>query len=122
MSLWNGALQIGLFFLVLLILVKPLGWYIAQVFQGKNLSFMRCLYPIERAIYGLCGIQPKQEMDWRQYARAMLWFNALSFVSNTNWQAYAGETTLSYATQMLALIRFTLPIQYFIWGWIGQWM
>lgn len=130
----HSILQIIFYLLILLLCVKPLGWYIAQVYEGK----IAWLNYLERFFYGLCGINKKQEMDWKQYVLAMLAFNflgflilyliqrlqillplnpqnlaspspdlafntAASFVTNTNWQAYAGETTMSYLTQMLAL-------------------
>ena len=134
----NGVFQILFFFLVLLALVKPLGWYMARIYEGKSFGLDRLLGPVERAVYRLCGIRPTDEMDWKTYSVAMLFFNAAgllllyafqrlqaflplnparlgavppdlafntaaSFVTNTNWQAYGGETTLSYLTQMLGL-------------------
>lgn len=134
----NGLVQIGLFFLVLLALVKPLGWYMALVYEGRPCAVDRILGPVERGFYRLCGVRADEEMDWKTYALAMLLFNAagllvlyglqrlqgvlpvnpegvggvapdlafntaVSFVTNTNWQAYGGETTLSYLTQMLGL-------------------
>ncbi len=134
----NALLQITLYFFVLLILIKPLGWYMAQVYQGKSCGLNVVLGPIERGLYRVCGIPANQEMGWKQYLTAMLLFNllgflavyvvqrlqaylplnpqhfpavpatlafntAVSFSTNTNWQAYAGETTLSYFTQMTAL-------------------
>jgi K+-transporting ATPase ATPase A chain len=130
----NDLIQVAIYFLFLLFLVKPLGWYIAQVYKGK--SFI--LRPIERAIYRLCGIRSKHEMNWKEYLTALLIFNlfgillvygiqraqyylplnpqqfqnvspalafntAVSFVTNTDWQNYAGEATLSYFTQLVAL-------------------
>jgi len=134
----NGLVQIGLYFVVLLGLAKPLGWYMARVYEGKSCGLDRLLGSVERVLYRLCGIRPTDEMDWKIYGMAMLLFNAAgllflyglqrlqgllplnpanmgavspdlafntaaSFVTNTNWQAYGGETTLSYLTQMLAL-------------------
>ena len=131
-------LQLGLYLLVLLVLVKPLGGYMARVYQGERTVLDRSLRPVERLIYRAAGVQPEQEMNWRSYAVAMLVFNGLgllvvyalqrlqgvlplnpqrlggvapdlalntaaSFTTNTNWQSYAGETTLSYLTQMLGL-------------------
>jgi K+-transporting ATPase ATPase A chain len=131
-------LQLIIFLGVVLLLVKPLGWYIAQVYQGKNCGLNIIMRPFERAVYRLCGIESTQEMDWKQYLTAMLLLNlfgmllvyaiqrlqfylpfnpaalpavnpdlafntAASFVTNTNWQAYAGESTLSYFTQSMAL-------------------
>jgi len=134
----NGWLQIGLYFLVLLALVKPLGWYMARVYEGAPVGLGRVLGPLERGIYRLCGVRAGDEMDWKTYGIAMLLFNgagllalyalqrlqsflplnpqgfvavapdlafntAVSFATNTNWQAYGGETTMSYFTQMMGL-------------------
>lgn len=134
----NAILQVLLLFIVLLALVKPLGWYMARVYEGKPCGLDRVLGPIEGALYRLCGVRPTDEMDWKRYGAAMLFFNAaglfflyglqrlqsllplnpadlgavapdlafntaVSFVTNTNWQAYGGETTLSYMTQMLGM-------------------
>ncbi|MDF0642783.1 MAG: potassium-transporting ATPase subunit KdpA [Nitrospira sp.] len=134
----NGIAQIALYFVVLLGLAKPLGWFMARVYEGKPCGLDRLLGPVERAMYRLCGIRSTDEMDWKTYGIAMLFFNAAgllflyglqrlqhllplnpaglgavspdlafntaaSFATNTNWQAYGGETTLSYLTQMLGL-------------------
>ncbi len=134
----NGLVQIGLYFVVLLALAKPLGWYMARVYEGQPCGLDRVLGPLERLVYRLCGVRQTEEMDWKTYGIAMLLFNAMglvamyalqrlqgflplnpaglgavtpdlsfntaaSFVTNTNWQAYGGETTLSYLTQMLGL-------------------
>jgi K+-transporting ATPase ATPase A chain len=131
-------LQIGLFLTVLILLVKPLGWYMAQVYEGKPCGLGWAVGWLERLIYRVCGIDPNEEMPWTTYAKAMLVFNllgfvavyllqrlqpllplnpqhmaavppdlamntAVSFITNTNWQSYSGETTLSYLTQMLGL-------------------
>jgi K+-transporting ATPase ATPase A chain len=134
----NGWLQLGLYLLVLIALVKPLGWYMARVYEGKPCGLDRALGPLERLIYRLCGTATEHEMGWKAYAVAMLLFNllgllavyglqrlqhllplnpqnleavspdlsfntAVSFATNTNWQSYGGESTLSYLTQMLGL-------------------
>jgi potassium-transporting ATPase potassium-binding subunit len=134
----NGAVQIFLYVAVLLALVKPLGGYMARVFEGKPCGLDRTLGPIERLIYRICGVRDGEEMNWQTYAGAMLLFStagvlllyalqrlqgllplnpqgfgavapdlsfntATSFVTNTNWQAYGGESTMSYVTQMLGL-------------------
>ncbi|MBV6468371.1 MAG: Potassium-transporting ATPase potassium-binding subunit [Nitrospirae bacterium] len=134
----NAWLQIGLLIVLLLALVKPLGWYMARVYENKPCGLDPLLAPLERALYRVCAIRPSEEMDWKGYATAMLWFNAVgmlllygmqrlqtylplnpaglqaaspdlafntaaSFATNTNWQAYSGETTLSHFTQMLGL-------------------
>lgn len=125
---------LGVYFLALLLLVKPLGLYIAHVMEGR-LSFASGL---EAALYRVCGIKKDEEMGWLNYALALLFFNllgvlavyalqrlqlwlplnpqqmasvspdssfntAISFVTNTNWQGYSGESTMSYLTQMLGL-------------------
>jgi K+-transporting ATPase ATPase A chain len=138
---WQSYGQIGLYIAVLLLLAKPLGWYMAQVYEGSPSRLDRVLGPLERLIYRLCGVRADRaeaEMHWRTYAIAMLLFNllgllavyalqrlqdglplnpqglgamtpdssfntAVSFASNTNWQGYGGETTMSYLTQMLGL-------------------
>lgn len=134
----NGLLQIMLYLIVLLALVKPLGSYTARVYEGEPTLLDRVFGPIERLIYRAAGIRPEVEMNWQTYAVALLIFNllgligvyvlqrvqqglplnpqglgpvspdlafntAVSFTSNTNWQNYGGETTLSYLTQMLGL-------------------
>lgn len=134
----NGILQIVLYFGVLLLLVKPLGLYMARVYTGQPVVIDRVIGPIERLIYRICGVHADAEMTWKTYAWALLvfsffgfvlvyalqrlqgllplnpqalgpvapdlaWNTATSFVTNTNWQNYGGETTLSYLTQMLGL-------------------
>lgn len=134
----TDILQIILYFFILLICVKPLGWYMARVYQGKSCGIDFLLRPLEKLIYLICRVQPEQEMGWKKYLSVMLMFNLLgllfvygiqraqswlpfnpqhfpsvppdlafntasSFATNTNWQAYAGESTLSYFTQMAAL-------------------
>lgn len=137
MSAWSW-LQLALYGIVLLALVKPLGAFMARVYQGERTLLHPLLVPVERFFYRIAGIDPKSEMGWPTYALALLLFNGLgllavyvlqrvqgllplnpqgfgavtpdlafntaaSFTSNTNWQNYGGETTLSYLTQMLAL-------------------
>lgn len=134
----DGLLQIGLYFLVLIALVKPLGLYMALIYEGKPVLLDRVLGPVERLIYGVCGVRPEEEMRWTTYAVAVLVFSAVSllfvyalqrlqallplnpqgfgavspdlslntavsFATNTNWQNYGGESTMSYLTQMLGL-------------------
>jgi K+-transporting ATPase ATPase A chain len=133
-----GVLQLLVYLVVLLALVRPLGSYIARVYGGDHCGLDRVLGPVEQGIYKVCGIRPDREMTWKEYAVALLLFNglgflglygflrlqgflplnpqgmpavppdlafntAVSFISNTNWQAYGGETTLSYFTQMVGL-------------------
>jgi len=134
----NAFLQLALYLVVLLALAKPLGGYMARVYDGPPLLLERAFGPLERACYCVAGVDPKQGMTWRTYTLAMLLFNflgvlavyalqrlqgvlplnpqglgavsadssfntAVSFATNTNWQGYGGEATMSYLTQMLAL-------------------
>ncbi len=134
----NSFFQIGLYVVTLLVLAKPLGWYMARVYEGEPVGLSRILAPLEGLIYRLAGVDLKHEMRWTDYAIAMLVFNllgflalfalqclqaglplnpqnlpavspdssfntAVSFATNTNWQAYSGEVTMSYLTQMLGL-------------------
>lgn len=134
----SGLFQLVLYIVVLLALVKPLGWFMARVFQGKSCGLDKVLRPVERGMYRVAGVNPEQEMGWKHYAACVMLFSAvgllavyamqrlqgmlpanpqklgavtpdsslntaISFVSNTNWQGYGGETTMSYLTQMLAL-------------------
>ncbi len=133
----NAYLQLALYVVVLIALAKPLGAYMANVYEGRSLV-TRLGAPFEKLIYRLAGVDSSKEMRWTQYAIAMLLFNllgllavyalqrlqadlplnpqgfgavspdsafntAVSFASNTNWQGYGGESTMSYLTQMLAL-------------------
>jgi K+-transporting ATPase ATPase A chain len=135
----NGWLQIAVFFLIVLAVTKPLGIFMANVFERKRTFLDPVLRPIERLIYKLTGVNEEREMPWTEYAIAMLLFSvvpmlllyliqrvqyylpfnpqklvgvnpphlafntAASFTTNTNWQAYSGETTMSYFTQMAGL-------------------
>ena len=134
----NGILQLFIYLALLVLLAKPLGAFMARVFQRER-TFLDPLFgPVERFIYRLANINPDEEMDWKQNAIAFLLFNfvgliivyalqrlqqllplnpqafgavspdssfntAVSFATNTNWQGYGGETTMSYLTQMLGL-------------------
>ena len=121
-----------------LLLVKPVGLYIANVMEGRPIWPLRIGAPIERLIYRLCGTDAAAQMSWKGYALALIVFNgvgalavyglqrlqawlplnpqsfpnvspdssfntAVSFVTNTNWQGYSGESTMSYLTQMVGL-------------------
>jgi potassium-transporting ATPase potassium-binding subunit len=143
----NGVLYITVYFLVLLALTKPLGLFMARVFEGERTFLHPLLRPLERLVYRLCGIREESEQRWTQYAASMLAFSlvsfvfvyviqrlqgllplnpagfstahapgnatamtpdlafntAVSFMTNTNWQNYGGETTLSYFVQVVAL-------------------
>jgi potassium-transporting ATPase potassium-binding subunit len=134
----NGWLQIALYVGLLLLCVKPLGLYMARVFNGERTFIDPVLRPVERLIYAVSGVDPRQEQHWTTYTAAMLLFSlasfvqlyalqrlqhvlplnpqgfdppspdsafntAVSFTSNTNWQSYSGESTMSYLSQMAGL-------------------
>lgn len=143
----NGWLQILFFFVIILLVTKPLGIFMAHVFNREKTFLDRLLRPIERLIYKLTGVSEEREMRWTEYAAAMLLFSvvsmlvlymiqrlqghlpfnpqnlpgvdstgsstgafvgsafntAASFTTNTNWQSYAPEVTMSYLTQMAGL-------------------
>jgi len=135
----NGWLQIVVFLLLVLAVTKPLGVFIARVFNREKTFLDPVLRPVEKLIYRTTGVDEKHEMAWTEYAIAMLlfslvsmlllyvmqrvqgylpfnpqkfgavnppnlaWNTAASFTTNTNWQAYSGETTMSYFTQMMGL-------------------
>ncbi len=134
----NGWLQIGLYLMAVLLAAKPMGWYMAGVYEGDLPGFVRWFSPFENVFYRLCGVKQEEEMGWSRYALAMLWFalfgvvavyllqrlqgllplnpqkfgavtpdssfnTAVSFMTNTNWQGYSGESTMSYLTQMTGL-------------------
>ena len=75
----NGLIQIGVYLLVLLALAKPLGVYMAAVYEGQSAA-NRWLQPLERFIYRVCGVDPDAEMRWTEYAASMLVFNLLGLV------------------------------------------
>ncbi|HEX8992708.1 MAG TPA: potassium-transporting ATPase subunit KdpA [Anaerolineales bacterium] len=137
MSIYSWV-QIIFYFVVLLAFAKPLGAFMARVYEGQRTFLDGVLQPVERLIYRLAGVDPAQDMNWKVYAIAVMVFNvlgllvvyalqrlqaflplnpaamsavspdsawntAVSFATNTNWQGYGGETTMSYLTQMLAL-------------------
>jgi potassium-transporting ATPase potassium-binding subunit len=134
----NGFVQIALFCGVVVLLVKPFGYYMTRVFSGGRTFLSLPLRPLERAIYALSGVKEDEEQDWKSYGLAMLTFSlagflvlyalqrlqaflpfnpqhldavspdlafntSVSFVTNTNWQSYTPETTMSYLTQMAGL-------------------
>jgi K+-transporting ATPase ATPase A chain len=131
-------LQLIVYMIVLMALSKPLGSFMAKVYQGDHTFLDPVMRPIERLVYRLSGVDPAREMDWKVYAIAMMLFNglgillvyllqrvqgflplnpqgfgavspdsswntAVSYATNTNWQGYGGETTMSYLSQMLAM-------------------
>ncbi|MCC6445894.1 MAG: potassium-transporting ATPase subunit KdpA [Armatimonadetes bacterium] len=136
----NGVLQILLFFGLVLLVTKPLGAYMARVFNDENTWLTPILRPIERGCYRLFGVDEKQDMHWTAYTLAMLMFSlagllltyillrlqqylplnpqhygvkemtpdlafntAVSFTTNTNWQSYVPEITISYFSNMVSL-------------------
>jgi K+-transporting ATPase ATPase A chain len=135
---WNNLAQSLIYLTALLLLVKPLGIYMARIYEGKPVGINVWFSWLEKLIYRLAGVHPEQGMNWKAYAIGMMLFNvlgivivyilqrfqthlplnplalpavnpdlafntAISFATNTNWQSYGGETTLSYFTQMLGL-------------------
>jgi len=129
---------IATYLAVTLLLVKPLGSYIAAIMEARPIWPLRAGARLESLIYRVSGIDPSVEMGWKRYMIALLVFNtvgalavyalqrlqlwlplnpqafanvtpdssfntAVSFVTNTNWQGYSGESTLSYFTQMAGL-------------------
>jgi len=134
----NGWFQFLLYFAVLVLLMRPLGIYMARVFEGQRTIADPVFKPIERILYRLFGVNAEEEMNWREYTAAMLlfsfvslvltyvieraqhflpwnpqalpgvpqalaWNTAASFTTNTNWQSYVPEVTMSYFTQMAGL-------------------
>ncbi|TPL81711.1 potassium-transporting ATPase subunit KdpA [Mesorhizobium sp. B2-3-14] len=134
----NGWIQILLYCGILVLLVKPLGFYMHRVFNGDRTPLSPILGPLERGLYRICGTSEREEQHWTTYAVALLLFNlagflvlyvlqrlqgslpynpvgmsavdpalafntAASFMTNTNWQNYGGESTMSYLVQMAGL-------------------
>ena len=134
----NGWLQFVIYSIVLILTVRPVGIYLARVFEGEHTWLDPLLRPIERLTYRICGVNADHEMNWREYAFAMLGFSAISmlvtyaierlqailpfnpqglpavgtdlawntaasFTTNTNWQFYTPEATMSYLTEMVGL-------------------
>ncbi|MGD0426604.1 MAG: potassium-transporting ATPase subunit KdpA [Candidatus Acidiferrales bacterium] len=136
----SSLLQYAVFVVIVAILVKPLGGYMARVFGDENTILDPLLRPLERLIYRLTGVNPELEMDWAQYCVAFIVFGligaltlyailrlqqflpyfhpkfqstrmspdlamntAISYATTTTWQAYAGETTMSYTSQIVGL-------------------
>jgi K+-transporting ATPase ATPase A chain len=133
-----GWIQIILYCVIVVALVKPLGWYMTRVFNGERTFLSPILRPVEAGVYWVGGVDERREQHWLTYTVAMLLFHvggvliiyglmrlqavlpfnpaeqsavapdlsfntAISFITNTNWQNYGGESTLSYLVQMLGL-------------------
>ena len=134
----RSYVEILFFLAVTVALMKPLGGYMAKVFQNEPVALEKVFGPIERLLYRAAGVKKNDETSWQTYAVGMLLFNgagvlltyaiqrlqyflplnpqgfvapsadlswntAVSFATNTDWQSYGGESTMSYLTQMLAL-------------------
>jgi K+-transporting ATPase ATPase A chain len=135
-----ALVQYGLFLLIVALLVRPVGGYLARVFSGERTWLDPVLRPLERGLYRLAGVDPSAEMDWKGYAGSFLVFGlggtlllytvlrlqplfhtfdpayrpgpvapdlamntAVSFATTTTWQAYGGETTMTYLSQVCGL-------------------
>ena len=131
-------LQFGLYFLALFVLCPPMGWYMADVYEGKRTWLTPIFAPVEKVLYKIVGTKPEEEQNFARYTLSLLGFNiiglvilyammrlqdhlplnpageaavaphlafntAVSFITNTNWQSYGGESTMSYFTQMAGL-------------------
>ena len=131
-------LQLAAFFAIIILLLVPAGSLMTQVLTGQPNAVSSLFAPLERRLFAVAGINPDDEMDWKQFSVAMMIFSilgiavtfviqeiqqylplnpagigpvawdlslntAVSFATNTNWQAYAGETGVSYLTQMTGL-------------------
>jgi len=134
----NGWIQIALYAALVTVCVKPLGIFMAKVFEGERTFLTPVFRPVERTLYAIGGVNEKEEQHWVTYTVAMLLFSivsflavyalqrlqgllpfnpqglgavspdssfntAVSFATNTNWQGYGGETTMSYLVQMAGL-------------------
>jgi K+-transporting ATPase ATPase A chain len=134
----NGWVQIAIFVVIVTLLVRPVGGFMFNLFEGGRTFMSPVLRPVEAGFYALAGVDPKQEQGWVSYAVGMLIFKllcffavysvmrlqfylpwnpagqsatspdlslntAISFVTNTNWQNYGGESTISYFVQMVGL-------------------
>src|ERR1700693_388337 len=145
---WSSLSQTFVLLAVLAAISKPLGAFMAAVFEGGRTFLSRPVRPIERLVYRVCRIDPELQQNWTTYAASLLSFGllnflffyallrwqqflplnprefgtlhpspgnsvpmtpdlafntAVSFLTNTSWQSYAGESTLSYLSQMLGI-------------------
>lgn len=134
----EGWTLIVVFTALVALIARPMGLYLAAVFEGRRTWLSPVIAPVERAFYALSGVKADTEQNWKGYAAALVMFSfvatlalfglmqvqhllplnpqgfgpvpanvamntAVSFVTNTNWQAYGGETTMSHLTQMAGL-------------------
>lgn len=135
---FNGWMQIALYIGIIVVLTRPMGWYLSCTLMADGADRPAWLYSVEKPVYWLTGIHAEQSQAWQRYAVSLLLFNlvgavglflilrnqdllpfnpqgfkplsvdlalntAVSFVTNTNWQSYAGESTMSHGAQMLGL-------------------
>ena len=131
----DAIIQLATYFVLLVLIGYPLGLYMARVYEGQKVFLARIFGPLERIVYRVLHVDPAEEMSWKRYALAVLWFSlfglmllfaiqllqgvlflnpehfpgvnpflafntAASFITNTNWQNYGGENTMSYLSQM----------------------
>jgi K+-transporting ATPase ATPase A chain len=146
----QGFLQAGIFLAIVLALVRPLGAYMARVYQGERVFLSPVIGPVERLTYRILRVDPNEGQDWKAYAKTTIVFSLVSwlalylilrtqgiqplnptgfdsapwdvsfnttssFVTNTNWQYYGGETTLSFFAQMAGL-----TVQNFVSAGVGM--
>ena len=76
----NGWLQIALMLVLVVATARPLGLYMASVFEGKPTFLHPVLRPVERAFYSVAGVDETREQTWLGYLAALLTFNAAGFV------------------------------------------
>ncbi|MFF2487122.1 potassium-transporting ATPase subunit KdpA [Microbacterium sp. NPDC058062] len=130
-TVWTGVLQIATVLLILALLYRPLGDWIARIYTADK------DWRVERGMYRLVGVDPRSEQTWQAYLRGVLAFSAVgvlfvyalqrfqavlpyslglpavpeglafntavSFVTNTNWQSYSPELTMGYTVQLAGL-------------------
>lgn len=134
----EGWTLIVVFIALVALIARPMGLYLAAVFDGRRTWLSPALSSVERGFYRLAGVKPDAEQGWRGYAAGVVVFSlasvlalyalmrlqhllpfnpqgfepvppniamntAVSFTTNTNWQVYSGETTMSHLTQMAGL-------------------
>src|SRR5260370_6228294 len=78
---FNGWLQIALYCVMIVLLVKPLGGYMTRVFTGERTFFSPVLGPLERVFYRLSGVDERRDQNWLAYAVSMLLFSLAGFIS-----------------------------------------
>ena len=133
-----GWVQAGVIFFIVALATKPLGLYMATVFEGERTWLSPLFEPLEKGFYTCCRIRPEKEMSWKHYMIAVFTFSvigflylfvlllrqadlplnpqhfanfapdlafntAVSFMTNTNWQFYSGESSMSQLSQMIGL-------------------